>query len=40
VTGLVLLGTLLITGATLVVLQGVTFVVALRVGKHSVVDTA
>ena len=39
-TGLVLLGTLLITGATLVVLQGVTFVVALRVGKHSVVDTA
>jgi steroid 5-alpha reductase family enzyme len=32
--------TLLITGASLLVLQGVTFLVALRVGKHSVVDTA
>ncbi|HYY18109.1 MAG TPA: DUF1295 domain-containing protein [Streptosporangiaceae bacterium] len=32
--------TLLITGAALLALQGATFVVALRVGKHSVVDTA
>jgi steroid 5-alpha reductase family enzyme len=32
--------TLFITGASLLVLQGVTFLVALRVGKHSVVDTA
>jgi steroid 5-alpha reductase family enzyme len=32
--------TLLTTGAALLVLQGVTFVVALRVGKHSVMDTA
>ena len=32
--------TLLVTAAALVALQGVTFVVALRVGKHSVVDTA
>jgi len=31
---------LLVTAATLLVLQGVTFLVALRVGKHSVVDTA
>ena len=31
---------LLITAAALLVLQGVTFLVALRVGKHSVVDTA
>ena len=37
---IVLLTTLLITGAALLVLQGVTFVVALKVGKHSVVDTA
>ena len=39
-TAAVLLLTLLITAASLLVLQGVTFVVALRVGKHSVVDTA
>ena len=32
--------TLLSTAAALVVLMGVTFAVALRVGKHSVVDTA
>jgi steroid 5-alpha reductase family enzyme len=32
--------TLLVTAAALVALQGVTFAVALRVGKHSVVDTA
>jgi len=32
--------TLLITAATLLILQGITFTVALRVGKHSVVDTA
>ena len=32
--------TLLVTAAALLVLQGVTFAVALRVGKHSVVDTA
>ena len=32
--------TLLAAAAALVALQGVTFVVALRVGKHSVVDTA
>ena len=32
--------TLLLTAASLLVLQGVTFLVALRVGKHSVVDTA
>ena len=31
---------LLITAAALLVLQGATFLVALRVGKHSVVDTA
>jgi len=31
---------LLVTAATLLVLQGVTFLVALRVGQHSVVDTA
>jgi steroid 5-alpha reductase family enzyme len=31
---------LLVTAAALLVLQGVTFLVALRVGKHSVVDTA
>ncbi len=30
----------LVTAAALLVLQGVTFVVALRAGKHSVVDTA
>jgi len=40
VTALVLLTTLLITGAALLALQGVTFAVALKVGKHSVVDTA
>ena len=39
-TGVVLLATLLITGAALLVLLGATFVVALKVGKHSVVDTA
>jgi steroid 5-alpha reductase family enzyme len=39
-TAAVLLITLLITAAALLVLQGVTFLVALRVGKHSVVDTA
>ena len=39
-TALVLLVTLLITGAALLALQGVTFVVALKAGKHSVVDTA
>jgi steroid 5-alpha reductase family enzyme len=39
-TALVLLVTLLITGAALLVLQGLTFLVALKVGKHSVVDTA
>ena len=32
--------TLAITGAVLLILQGVTFLVALRAGKHSVVDTA
>ena len=32
--------TLLVTAATLLALQGVTFTVALKVGKHSVVDTA
>ena len=32
--------TVLAAAATLLVLQGVTFLVALRVGKHSVVDTA
>ena len=31
---------LVITGAALLVLQGATFLVALRAGKHSVVDTA
>ena len=31
---------LLITAAALLALQGVTFVVALKVGRHSVVDTA
>jgi steroid 5-alpha reductase family enzyme len=35
-----LLVTLLITGAALLALQGVTFAVALKVGQHSVVDTA
>jgi steroid 5-alpha reductase family enzyme len=35
-----LLVTLLITGAALLALQGVTFAVALKAGKHSVVDTA
>jgi steroid 5-alpha reductase family enzyme len=39
-TALTLLITLLATGAALLVLQGVTFVVALKAGKHSVVDTA
>jgi steroid 5-alpha reductase family enzyme len=39
-TGPVLLATLLISAGALVVLQGATFVVALRAGKHSVVDTA
>ena len=32
--------TLLVTAAALLALQGVTFAVALTVGKHSVVDTA
>ena len=32
--------TLLVAAAALLVLQGVTFVVALKAGKHSVVDTA
>ena len=32
--------TLLITGAALLTLQGVTFAIALKAGKHSVVDTA
>jgi len=32
--------TLLVTGAALLILQGVTFLVALKAGKHSVVDTA
>jgi len=32
--------TVLAAAATLLVLQGVTFLIALRVGKHSVVDTA
>jgi steroid 5-alpha reductase family enzyme len=32
--------TLLAAAAALLILQGVTFVVALKVGKHSVVDTA
>jgi len=32
--------TLLVTATSLLILQGVTFLVALRVGKHSVVDTA
>jgi steroid 5-alpha reductase family enzyme len=32
--------TLVVTAAALLVLQGATFLVALRVGKHSVVDTA
>ena len=31
---------LLITAAALLALQGVTFLVALKAGKHSVVDTA
>src|SRR5581483_5846469 len=32
--------TLVVTAAGLLVLQGLTFAVALRAGKHSVVDTA
>jgi steroid 5-alpha reductase family enzyme len=32
--------TLLLTGAALLALQGATFLVALKAGKHSVVDTA
>jgi steroid 5-alpha reductase family enzyme len=32
--------TLLATAAALLLVQGVTFAVALKVGKHSVVDTA
>ena len=39
-TALTLLVTLLVTGAALLALQGATFLVALKVGKHSVVDTA
>ena len=39
-TAAVLLTTLLTTAAALLVLQGVTFLVALRAGKHSVADTA
>ena len=35
-----LLVTLLVTGAALLALQGATFLVALKAGKHSVVDTA
>ncbi|HEY7882119.1 MAG TPA: DUF1295 domain-containing protein [Streptosporangiaceae bacterium] len=39
-TALTLLVTLLVTGAALLALQGATFLVALKAGKHSVVDTA
>jgi steroid 5-alpha reductase family enzyme len=35
-----ILVTLLVTAAALLILLGITFAVALRVGKHSVVDTA
>jgi len=35
-----ILVTLLVTAVALLVMQGITFAIALRVGKHSVVDTA